>query len=117
MYWETVPNWVLIIYYIFILVSLGAALLNIIRFRTVVLSTVTLILALTIPIISIINSIGREIGVDEFEHFIAQLQQGAPWSIYVLLGYGFLVVWWVIYFIQRFNKRRGRSSGTSNGDI
>ena len=116
MYWETVPNWVLIIYYIFILASLGAALLNIIRLKTVVMSTVSFILALTIPIISIINSIGREIGVDEFKHFIAQLQQGAPWSIYALLGYCFLFVWWVIYVIQLFNKQWGHSSGTSNGD-
>jgi|GEM_PF-692954 len=117
MYWETVPNWVLLIYYTFILASLGAALINMIRQKAVVFSMITIILALTIPIVSIINSIGREKGVDEFEHFISQLQIGAPWSIYAILGYCFLVVWWVIYFILLFKKRQGRSSGTSYGDI
>lgn len=39
---------------------------------------------MTIPIISIINSMGREKGVDEFEHFITHLQQGSTWTIYLI---------------------------------
>ncbi|MFJ5764397.1 hypothetical protein ACIP9C_03490 [Lysinibacillus sp. NPDC093210] len=55
--------------------------MSIVKKKLVIVSIITIILAMTIPIISIINSIGREEGLDEFEHFIAQLQQGFNWPI------------------------------------
>lgn len=104
MYWETLLNWVWIIYYTFILATLGASILSIIRKKNIILSIISAVLTITIPIISIINSIGREKGVDEFEHLIAHLQQGSPWSIYAVTGFFYLVVWWAIFLIKR--KRR-----------
>ncbi|WP_339261961.1 hypothetical protein [Lysinibacillus sp. FSL K6-3209] len=104
MYWETLLNWVWIIYYTFILATLGASILSIIRKKNIILSIISAVLTITIPIISIINSIGREKGVDEFEHLIAHLQQGSPWSIYAVTGFFYLVVWWAIFLIKRKKK-------------
>ncbi|MFJ7661248.1 hypothetical protein ACIQXW_02500 [Lysinibacillus sp. NPDC097162] len=107
MYWETLPNWVWIIYYTFILATLGVAILSIVKKKLVIVSIITIIFDMTIPIISIINSIGREKGVDEFEHFITQLQQGFIWPIYVIVGFFYLFVWWAVYLIK--NKKKNVS--------
>jgi len=104
MYWETLPNWVWIIYYTFIIATLVAAIISIVRKKLMIVSILTIILAMTLPIISIINSIGREKGVDEFEHFITQLQQGFNWPIFVIVGFFYLFVWWAVYLIN--NKKK-----------
>ncbi len=107
MYWETLPNWVWIIYYTFILATLGTAIVSIVKKKLIIRSTITIILTMTIPIISSINSMGREKGVDEFEHFITHLQQGSTWTIYVLTGFFYLLVWWTVYLIN--NKKKNLS--------
>ncbi|MGY3189018.1 hypothetical protein [Lysinibacillus sp. TE18511] len=104
MYWETLPDWVWIIYYFFIIATLGFAIFSIIQKKMIILSTITIVLTITIPISNIINSIGREKGVDEFEHLVTHLQQGSPWSIYAIIGFLYLLVWWVLLLIK--NKKK-----------
>lgn len=50
--------------------------------------------------ISAINSIGRVEGMDEFEHLVSELQQGAGWSIFAMIGYLFLVVWCFLFLVK-----------------
>ncbi len=90
--------------YTFIIATLGAAILSIVKKKLVIVSIITIILVMSIPIISMINSIGRKKGVDEFEHFITQLQQGFNWPIYVIVGFFYLFVWWAVYLIK--NKKK-----------
>ncbi|MGE7954400.1 hypothetical protein [Lysinibacillus xylanilyticus] len=104
MYWETLPDWVWIIYYFFIIATLGFAIFSIIQKKMIILSTITIVLTITIPISNIINSIGREKGVDEFEHLVTHLQQGSTWSIYAIIGFLYLLVWWVLLLIK--NKKK-----------
>ncbi|MGE7133336.1 hypothetical protein [Lysinibacillus xylanilyticus] len=100
MYWETLPNWVWIIYYLLIIATLGSAIFSVIRKKMMILSFITIFITKTIPIISIINSIGREKGVDEFEHLVTHLQQGSPWAIYAIISYLYILVWWVMFLIK-----------------
>lgn len=100
MHWETLPNWFWVIYYLFLLTTLGTALFSVIRKKMISLSILASIFAVTVPIISLINSIGRAEGMHEFEHLISQLQQGAIWSIFTILGYLFLLVWWVLFLLK-----------------
>lgn len=104
MYWETLPDWVWIIYYLFIIATLGSAIFSVIRKKMIIPSIITIVLTITIPIISIINSIGREKGVDEFEHLVTHLQQGSPWSIYAITGFLYLIIWWIM-FLLKYKKR------------
>ncbi|MGE7839277.1 hypothetical protein ACQKNX_00665 [Lysinibacillus sp. NPDC093712] len=42
--------------------------------------------------------------MDEFEHFITQLQQGFNWPIYVIVGFFYLFVWRAVYLIKNKMK-------------
>jgi hypothetical protein len=71
------------------------------------LSIIAIVFAITVPIIGLVNSIGRAEGLNEFEHLLNQLQQGAIWSIYVITGYLYALVWWILFFLKSKNKQVG----------
>ncbi|OPA78718.1 MULTISPECIES: hypothetical protein [Paenibacillus] len=106
MYWETLPNWFWALYYLFLLTTLGTAVFIVIRKKIRSLSMVAIVFTVTIPIIGLINSIGRAEGINEFEHLIIQLQQGAIWSIYIILGNLFLLLWWVLFLLKIKSKNQ-----------
>lgn len=97
MYWETLPIWFWIMYYLFLLATIGTAIYCFIQHTLKGLSTIAIVLSVTVPIISIINSIGRSEGMNEFEHFVVQLQQGFIWPILTIIGYLYLLVWWMFF--------------------
>lgn len=97
MYWETLPNWFWIIYYLFLFTTLGTAIYSMKSKKIKGLSILTIVFTVTIPIISLINSIERMKGLNEFEHLVSQLQQGAYWSIFVIIGVLHILLWWVIF--------------------
>ena len=68
--------------------------------KMVSLSVITIVIAVSVPIISFANSIGREKGVNEFEHLVTQLQQGSFWSIYVIACFLYLLIWWIITVLK-----------------
>ncbi|MEK5482028.1 hypothetical protein [Viridibacillus sp. FSL R5-0888] len=41
---------------------------------------------------------------NEFEHLVTQLQQGSFWSIYVIIAFLYLLVWWVMFLIKNAKK-------------
>ncbi|MCM3600407.1 hypothetical protein M3175_06665 [Robertmurraya korlensis] len=100
MYWETLPSWVWLIYYLFLFLTLGLGILNVIQKRMLGLSIIAIGITITVPIISMLNSIGRAKGINEIEHLAAQLQQGSIWSIYAVIGFLYLFVYWVLFFIK-----------------
>lgn len=106
MLWETLPNWFWIIYYLFFFTTLGTSIFSVIRKKMKSLSILAIIFAVTVPIISLNNSIGRAEGMNEFEHLIRQLQQGAIWSIFTIIGYLFLLVWWVLFLLKSKTKNQ-----------
>ncbi|MFZ3591256.1 hypothetical protein ACOI1C_18940 [Bacillus sp. DJP31] len=96
MYWETLPTWFWIIYYLCLLTSLGTAIFSVIRKKIIGLSIIAIFLTMTVPLISFLNSMGRAEGLNEFEHLVNHLQQGSVWSFYTILGYVYLLIWWVL---------------------
>ncbi|WP_026584707.1 hypothetical protein [Bacillus sp. J33] len=101
MYWETLPNWFWIIYYLFLFATLGAAIISVAQNKAKALSIITIVLTITVPMAGFINSVERSRGVNEFEHLVNQFQQGAYWSIYTMAGYLYLVVWWGIFLSKK----------------
>lgn len=101
---ETLPNWFWAIYCFILITTLAAGIFSIFRKKIRALSVLTIIFSLTVPIISFFNSIGRGEGMNEFEHCISQLQQGTLWSIYTIIGYIFIVVWWVLFLVKGREK-------------
>lgn len=106
MQWETLPNWFWVLYYLFLLATLGTAIYSIVKKKGKILSFVTLTFSVILPIIALINSIGRADGMNEFEHLISQLQQGAIWSIFTIVGYLFLLVWWFYFYSKVKTKTK-----------
>ncbi|CAM4147759.1 hypothetical protein [Lederbergia lenta] len=100
MYWETLPNWFWAIYYLLLIATLGIAVFSIVKKKMKSLSIVAIVFCVTVPVISLINSIGRPEEMNEFEHLISQLQQGAIWSIFTIVGYSFLLVWWFLFLFK-----------------
>lgn len=98
--WETLPNWFWVLYYLFFLVTLGTAIFHVGKKRHRGFSLIAIVFTFTIPFNSLINSIGRLEGMNEFEHLFSQLQQGAIWSIFTIIGYIFLLVWWLLIIIK-----------------
>lgn len=106
MYWDTIPYWILLVNYLFLLLTLGGSIFSIKKKGMRILSIVAIVFVITLPINDIINSIGRGKGINELEHLINQLQQGAIWPVYTIVGYIFLIVWWIVFFIKNKDKRR-----------
>ena len=102
---ETLPGWFWAIYYFVLLTTLVTAIYSVVRKRIMSLSIFAIIFTITVPIISLLNSIGRAEEMNEFEHLISQLQQGAFWSIFTTIGYLFLLVWWFLYLFKSKNKK------------
>ncbi len=101
MYWETLPPWFWLIFYSFWVITLGASVFSLIRRRNVKLSILNLVFVITVPIITIICSIGRAEGKNEYEHFVDQLQQGEIWTLYASGGFLFILVWWYVFLFTR----------------
>jgi len=106
MYWETLPNWFWVLYYLFLLTTLVTAVFIVIRKKIRSLSMVAIVFTVTIPITGLINSIGRAEGINEYEHLISQLQQGEIWSMHIILGNLFLLLWWVLFLLKIKSKNQ-----------
>ncbi|WP_121614873.1 hypothetical protein [Virgibacillus halodenitrificans] len=100
MYWETLPNWFWALYYLFLFITLGTALYSVMKRKMHGLSIVAIVITITVPIVSLINSIARVEGMNEFEHLINQLEQGAIWAIFTIIGYVFLLIWWGLFLFK-----------------
>lgn len=62
--WETLPDWFWALYYLFFLATLGTAIFSVVKNKQRGLSILTIVFTVTIPIISLINSIGRVEGMN-----------------------------------------------------
>ncbi|WP_445492711.1 hypothetical protein [Niallia sp. 03133] len=110
MHWETLPNWFQIIYYLFLLITFATTILSVVQKKMISMSVVAILLVATVPIISLFNSIGRVEGMNEMEHLVSQFQQGAIWSVFTILGYLFLFVWWFLFILKSMNKNQSKVS-------
>ncbi|WP_186579507.1 hypothetical protein [Aquibacillus kalidii] len=110
MHWESLPSWVWFVYYLFLFATIALAITYIMKKKRRNLSIIAILFSISTPIIGILNSIGRARNVNEWEHMIIQFQQGAIWSIYVVLGFLYLLVYWGIMLIQnnKIAKQKGR---------
>jgi len=100
MYWETLPKWFWAIYYLFLATTLGTAIFSVIKMKMKTVSIVAIVFTVTVPIISLIKSIGRAEGMNEYEHFVSHLQQGSIWTIFAITGYLYLLVWWTLFCLK-----------------
>jgi hypothetical protein len=106
MAYVTLPSWFWIIYYLFLFATIGTLVFTITKKEIVIFSLSVIFITITVYLVSLINWIGRTEGLNEFEYLKNQLQQGSFWSIFVVFGYGFLLVWWVIFIYKLGSVKR-----------
>ncbi|TDL31943.1 hypothetical protein E2R51_12045 [Jeotgalibacillus sp. S-D1] len=99
MYWETLPQWFWVLYYLILLITFVFTVISIYKNKKIIISFIAMLFIVTVPIISFIQSSSsdREIKLNEYEFFIIQLQQGELWSVYSFLGYTFILIWWIVF--------------------
>lgn len=107
MYWETLPNWVWAIFYLFLLSTIGTAIWNVNQKKIVSLSISAISVTITIPIVGVFNSIGRQKAMNEFEHLISEMQQGAIWTFYIIIALLYLLLYWGMFI---FEKKKSKVS-------
>jgi hypothetical protein len=108
MYWETLPNWFFAIFYLFLLTTLGIAIWNLNRRKIVSLSIAVIVITISIPIIGVFNSVGRHKGMNEFEHLVSEMQQGAIWTFYIIIALLYLLFYWgmLVFKKKKFKVSR-----------
>jgi hypothetical protein len=103
---NTLPAWFWIAYYLFLAVTIGVAIYNLSTRKTNRMSLLVIWVAITVPIVGLLNSIGRFDELNEFQHLVSELQQGLLWAVYAFSGYLFLVVWWIMLFLKIIARQK-----------
>ncbi|TCT22582.1 hypothetical protein EDD68_1081 [Melghiribacillus thermohalophilus] len=101
--WESLPDLFWFFYYIVLLITLGTAIFHLVQKKGKIISMLTIFFTVTTPIVSFMNSIGRDSGVNELEHFMMNLTQGSLWAIYSMTGYLMIMVFWILFSRQIFS--------------
>ncbi|MCM3666113.1 hypothetical protein M3204_16975 [Mesobacillus subterraneus] len=60
MYWETLSAWLWVGYYLFILLIFTTAIISVIKKRRMTMFMIAILLTISVPMISLINSIGNQ---------------------------------------------------------
>lgn len=94
---ETLPGWFWFVFYLFLILTLITTSFSLIRKRYVPSSIINLFLVITVPIVGVLNSIGRIEG-NELEYLIISISQWSLWAIFVLLGFLYMLFWWIHFF-------------------
>ncbi|MGG4548998.1 hypothetical protein ABER02_14485 [Rossellomorea marisflavi] len=102
---NTLPPWFWIAYYLFLAVTIGVAIYSVFT-RKEILSLLTIWVAITVPIVSLFNSIVAPAELNEFQHLVSELQQGSLWAWYACSGYLFLAVWWILLLLKIIARQK-----------
>lgn len=102
---ETLPTWLWIIYYLILFITLVATIRSLFQKKMIVFSFIVSLFTVSIPIISLGNSIGRQEGLNEFTHFLQEWQHNSPWALFVMIGYLCILLWWALVFIKVNQKK------------
>ncbi|KUP06202.1 membrane protein [Bacillus coahuilensis p1.1.43] len=103
MYWETLPQFVWVLFYLFLLSTIGLSIWNLRSKKRYKLALFTIVVTILIPIVGILNSMSRYEGMNELEYLISKLLEGEIWSLLVIIGLLYILVYWCMIL---FKKKR-----------
>ena len=102
----SLPIWFWVFYYLSLFTSLVLAISMFARKQRRTAATFVIFIVLTIPFISLINSIGRGEGMNEGEFLLEELYDGALWALYSVCGYLVLLWCWLKIIMYTVKRRR-----------
>ncbi|MFJ8526552.1 hypothetical protein [Bacillus sp. NPDC094106] len=98
--YTSVAAWFLVCYYAFFALTIGSIVWALVKGWMGALSMITLIITLTLPIVNLLSSIGRDEGLTEIDWLWKELLRGEMWALYVMGGFVYLVVWWCMLIFK-----------------
>lgn len=90
---ESLPNWFLVLYLIFLFFSLITGLLGLMRQWFSNLSAMTIVFSLLAPLASLIFVVQRQSHLTVYEYVLSQLQAGDLWVIFITVLFLYLIAW------------------------
>lgn len=99
----TIPGWIWVIYYIFLIATAIIALYRI-MVKKKKRDLVIIIVLFAVYILAVLSCIGRRETVTEIDVFYSAYSQGAIWTKIVILGYLCILIWWVLLIISWITK-------------
>lgn len=103
---NTLPPWFWIAYYLFLAITIGVAIYNVSIRKEIRLSLLTIWVAITVPIVGLLNSIVAPPELNEYQHLVNELHQGALWAWYACSGCLFLAVWWILLLLKIITRQK-----------
>ncbi|MBR8659807.1 MULTISPECIES: hypothetical protein [Brevibacillus] len=97
-------DWLLYSYFFFICLTIVLAIVCLIRKKNTFFSALTLVLAITAPLVFFLHALARGAGT-ELEHFVRELRAGELWAIFVLCAFA-EIVWWYGKTLWEFRGKR-----------
>lgn len=85
-----------IIYYLLLMTIFVRAIYSVIKKKQIPLAMIAILVIISVPMVSLMNSIGRPLGMNEFEFLAREFKQGALWAILTTTGYLYLLVWFFL---------------------
>jgi hypothetical protein len=85
-----------IILYLLLIIIFVRAVYSVIKKQQVPLAMIAILVIISVPMISLMNSIGRPLEMSEFEYLTREFKQGSLWAIFTIAGYLYLFVWLIL---------------------
>ncbi|MFT9598337.1 hypothetical protein [Mesobacillus sp.] len=85
-----------IILYLLLMIIFVRAIYSVIKKKQVPLAMIAILIIISVPMVSLMNSIERPLDMSEFEFLVRELKQGALWAIFTIAGYLYILVWFIL---------------------
>ena len=85
-----------IIYYLLLMTIFVRAIYSVIKKKQIPMAMIAILVIISVPMVSLMNSIGRPLEMNEFEFLARELKQGALWAIFTVVGYLYLLFWFTL---------------------
>ncbi|MBT2642490.1 hypothetical protein J7I80_09650 [Bacillus sp. ISL-41] len=85
-----------IILYLLLMIIFVRAIYSVIKKKQVPLAMIAILVIISVPLVSLMNSIGRPLEMNEFEFLAREFKLGALWAIFTVAGYLYLLVWFIL---------------------
>ncbi|WP_282137466.1 hypothetical protein [Rossellomorea aquimaris] len=102
---ETLPQWFWILYYSLTILTIASAILSIKKQGYIWRAMLTIFVTISIPVVGMVNGIYREQNQNELEQWLSHLGKGKLWAFYLLLGYIYVFVWWVLLIRNKVSRQ------------
>lgn len=107
------PNWVWVMYYLFLLLTLISAIYSCFRGKLIYWAYATVIVSLMVPIVGLLFRAQRTEAMNELAYLFSQLGNGDIWAVLITVCLVYVGLWWVLFvreevdmdaMIRRFRK-------------